>query len=87
VWSASGPLLCSGFRDDLSMPRGYEEPFPGAIRAVPGITDVRAVALGVTSCAVDARGAVWCWGVGHRGDGHPAFLTEPRTIDLDRATR
>jgi hypothetical protein len=82
AWAETGPIHCAGYRGDLSLPYGYEEPFDGDIRPIPEVTEVRAASLAPTSCAVDGRGAVWCWGVGHRGDGHPAYLSEPRTVSL-----
>lgn len=84
IQAPRGTVACWGYGDNAQL--GY---WPGGLcnvndrcerspRPVPGIADVRQIALGVSHvCAVSQQGAVYCWGsndfgqLGRRAGGKP----------------
>ncbi len=79
-WNESGAIVCAGL-DDALRPRVLPMRFgffaaaaadrgDGLWRAIPSVADVVAMdSSGEVSCALDARGGLWCWGGPSGGAG------------------
>lgn len=83
-WIASGEVVCAGIGEDLR-PRAHGDHVDrgdGSTRVIPGLREVSGIALHpFGGCAV-ARGEVWCWGGGVRGDGTWWSSATPRRVAL-----
>ncbi|MBN8612474.1 MAG: hypothetical protein J0L92_17910 [Deltaproteobacteria bacterium] len=88
-WNDEGPLVCAGLDDNLrprALSSGYS-PFEtvrppdrgdGLWRPIPRVSDVTVMGSnGMVSCAIDARGGLWCWG-GLTGGAGPRTLPPTR---------
>lgn len=75
-WGANG----QGLRRTLDLGRGSDSSDSAVAARVVGLTDIRHLDRG---CAVDAAGAVWCWGTGpHLQSTTTAYTTEALPVQL-----
>ena len=80
---AEGALLCwgqDGQLGKLGRGAGVDQPLP---QVVPGVPPLVSLSVGArSSCAIDAEGALWCWGWDDLGlvTGEPGVVDRPTAV-------